>query len=161
MQLRCFYCQTMFTLSRETMLAALQQMQSEKLHHFDAHCPKCRRANRIVRERLERAYPNWQQALKEIVKQVAKVEKEQATEAIKEEPATPKQTVKEIKSQPPAAKKPAVAKPAPKAEKKPAEAKRARPITAKKLGTSKKATAASTKKEPTKAKKPSSAAMKK
>jgi hypothetical protein len=36
MNLRCSYCQTMFALSRETILAALGQMEVEGLHHYDA-----------------------------------------------------------------------------------------------------------------------------
>ena len=76
MNLRCSYCQTMFSLSRDTMLAALQQMADENLHHFDAHCPKCRRANSLARERLERANPGWQQALETMRKEAAKAKRE-------------------------------------------------------------------------------------
>ncbi len=53
MNLRCSYCQTMFALGRETILVALEQMEAEGLHHYDAHCPKCRRANSMSRDRLE------------------------------------------------------------------------------------------------------------
>ena len=78
MNLRCSYCQTMFALSRETILAALGQMEVEDLHHYDAHCPRCRRANSMSRDRLEKAYPGWREALKEMQKQAANAEKEQA-----------------------------------------------------------------------------------
>lgn len=76
MQLRCSYCQTMFALSHEEMLAALQYVTEEDLLYYDAHCPKCRRANRVERNKLQRAYPNWQEVLKDMAKQAAKAEKE-------------------------------------------------------------------------------------
>ena len=63
MNLRCSYCQTPFTIGRSQMLAALQSLQDENLHHYDAHCPHCRKANQISRDRLEHFYPNWQEAL--------------------------------------------------------------------------------------------------
>jgi len=86
MNLRCSYCQTMFALSRETMLVALEQMEAEGLHHYDAHCPKCRRANSMSRDRLEKASPGWREALIEMQKQAAKAEKEQVA-AVEEKPA--------------------------------------------------------------------------
>jgi len=77
MQLRCLYCKTPFALRREEALVALQQMSVEKITHFDAHCPRCRRANRIPRQQLERYYPGWQQAVKELEKEAALVDKAQ------------------------------------------------------------------------------------
>ena len=65
MNLRCFYCQTPFTLSRAEILAALQQMDSENMNHYDAHCPRCRRANSVSRQRLEMFLPNWREAAAE------------------------------------------------------------------------------------------------
>ncbi len=63
MNLRCSYCQTPFTIGRNQMLAALQFLQDEGLHHYDAHCPRCRKANQVSRDRLEHFFPNWQEAL--------------------------------------------------------------------------------------------------
>ncbi len=71
MQLRCTYCQTMFALSRDEMLAALEHMEEEKLRYYDAHCPKCRRANRVDQFKLQMAYPSWKADLKAIAKQSA------------------------------------------------------------------------------------------
>ncbi len=82
MNLRCMYCQTMFGVSREVMLIGLQTMEAEKLTHYDIHCPKCRRANRVERKKLERANPNWQESLKQMAKEAAKAEK---AESAKEE----------------------------------------------------------------------------
>jgi len=59
MQLRCTYCQTMFAIGREETLAALETMEENNLKYYDAHCPKCRRANRVERFRLEFSYPGW------------------------------------------------------------------------------------------------------
>src|SRR5258707_8309268 len=63
MNLRCAYCQTPFTIGRNEKLIALQMMQAEDLHHYDAHCPRCRRANQVPRDRLEQSFPGWQEAL--------------------------------------------------------------------------------------------------
>jgi len=65
MNLTCSYCQTPFTLSMAEIVAALQKMQDENLHHYDAHCPRCGRANAVSRERLEMFTPGWQEAIKE------------------------------------------------------------------------------------------------
>ena len=99
MNLRCMYCQTMFGLGRENMLIALQTMDAESLSHFDFHCPKCRRANRVERKKLELANPNWQETLKTMAKEAAKAERA----AVEEKPA-------KGKSAPKAAAKPAPAK---------------------------------------------------
>jgi hypothetical protein len=68
MQLRCTYCQTMFAISREDMLAALEHMEENKLVFYDAHCPKCRRANRVERARMVRFFPDWKTAIKTMEK---------------------------------------------------------------------------------------------
>src|SRR5512146_3118819 len=67
MNLTCFYCQTPFTLSMDQKIAALRKMHAENLHHYDAHCPRCGRANAISRERLEMFTPGWEEAIKEPV----------------------------------------------------------------------------------------------
>jgi hypothetical protein len=65
MNIRCAFCQTPYTLSRVAMLDALQEVDSKNLTHYDAHCPRCRRATQIPRQRLEMAMPNWREELKE------------------------------------------------------------------------------------------------
>ena len=74
MQLRCTYCQTMFAISREDMLAALEHMEENKLIFYDAHCPKCRRANRVERARMERFFPDWKKAIKTMEKDTNQAE---------------------------------------------------------------------------------------
>jgi ssDNA-binding Zn-finger/Zn-ribbon topoisomerase 1 len=64
----------MFAISREDMLAALEHMEENKQIYYDAHCPKCRRANRVERTRMERFFPDWKNAIKTMSKESAKVE---------------------------------------------------------------------------------------
>ncbi|HEY5729616.1 MAG TPA: hypothetical protein VIS72_06160 [Anaerolineales bacterium] len=66
MNLRCAFCQTPFTLGRIEKLDALQHMDANKLNHYDAHCPRCRRATPVLRQKLEMTTPNWREALKEL-----------------------------------------------------------------------------------------------
>jgi hypothetical protein len=54
-----------FTIGRAELLAALQRMETDKLHHYDAHCPRCRKANSVSRQRLEMFFPNWRQVAQE------------------------------------------------------------------------------------------------
>jgi phage FluMu protein Com len=63
MDLRCTFCQTMFALSRDDTLAALEHMEEHHQTYYDAHCPKCRRANRVERFKLEFSYPNWREVI--------------------------------------------------------------------------------------------------
>jgi len=78
MNLRCMYCQTMFGISRENMLIGLQAINAENLDYFEFHCPKCRRANRVERKKLELANPNWQESLKEMAKEAEEEKKAEA-----------------------------------------------------------------------------------
>ena len=64
MNIRCSFCQIPYTLSRVAMLDALQEVEAGKLTHYDAHCPRCRRATPIPRQKLEMFMPNWRDELK-------------------------------------------------------------------------------------------------
>ena len=66
MNLRCSFCQTPYTIGRLEKLDALQHMDANNLTHYDAHCPRCRRATPILRQKLEMTFPNWRDALKEL-----------------------------------------------------------------------------------------------
>ncbi len=70
MNIRCAFCQTPYTLSRVQMLDALQEVDAHNLSHYDAHCPRCRRATRIPRQRLEMAMPKWREELKSFEKEM-------------------------------------------------------------------------------------------
>jgi hypothetical protein len=82
MQLRCTYCQTMFSISQDEMLAGLEHMEEQKQTYYDAHCPKCRRANRVERSRMERFFPGWKKAIKTMEKESA------LTGAVSKKPAS-------------------------------------------------------------------------
>jgi hypothetical protein len=88
MQLRCSYCQTMFAISRDETLAAIEHMAENNLKYFDAHCPNCRRANRVERARMERFFPDWKKALKTMAKESTQAE------AVAEKPAATAPAVK-------------------------------------------------------------------
>lgn len=99
MNLRCMYCQTMFGISRENMLIALQAMGAENLSHFDFHCPKCRRANRVERKKLELANPNWQETVKVMAKEAGESQnvEAEAEKAASKAKAAPKKTAAKAK----------------------------------------------------------------
>lgn len=63
MNIRCAFCQTPYAISRNEILAALQRLETENLHHYDAHCPRCRRVTQIPRQKLEQVLPNWKSLL--------------------------------------------------------------------------------------------------
>ena len=72
--LRCFKCATPFVIKSEEVAAALDQIQAENLKHYNAHCPKCGRANKVSKKQLRMAAPNWQPAKKTATKSTAKKE---------------------------------------------------------------------------------------
>jgi phage FluMu protein Com len=59
MQIRCQHCHKPFGLSRETVHAALDMIAAEDLNHYNAQCPHCRRVNRVSKEELSHAAPDW------------------------------------------------------------------------------------------------------
>lgn len=85
LNLRCLYCQTPFTVGRAEMLSALVTMNEKNQNHHDAHCPRCRRANSISRQRMELFFPNWREAAKQMASMPA-AEGISASVAIKTEP---------------------------------------------------------------------------
>ena len=70
MNLRCSFCQTPFTIGRIEKLDALQHLEANNLTHYDAHCPRCRKATPVLRQKLEMTMPNWREALKELEKEM-------------------------------------------------------------------------------------------
>lgn len=93
MNIRCAFCQTPYTLSRVDMLDALQEMDSKNLTHYDAHCPRCRRATQIPRQRMEMAMPKWREELKEFEAEMRKNPQQEA-------PAPAPEPVAETESKP-------------------------------------------------------------
>jgi len=86
MNLRCIYCQTPFTLARTEMLSAIVTMNEKGQNHYDAHCPRCRRANSISRQRMELFFPNWQDAAKQAAAAPVKPPLVPASASLKTEP---------------------------------------------------------------------------
>ena len=127
MQLRCSYCQTMYAISRDETLAAIEHMAENNLKYYDAHCPNCRRANRVERFKLEASFPGWQAAIKTMTKEADKADAEQTASAAsstkeasspkEEKPAREKTASKPAKTASPKA-KPVAAPSSPKAKKK-------------------------------------------
>ena len=122
MNLTCSYCQTPFTLGMAEKVAALQRMQAENMHHYDAHCPRCGRANAVSRARLEMFTPGWQEAIKETASEPAPVS---STKPMAPEPM-PSAPVVSMPAKAPA--KPAVKKPVKPAAKKPLAKKPAKKV---------------------------------
>lgn len=89
MNIRCSFCQTPYTLSRVAMLDALQEVDSKSLTHYDAHCPRCRRATQIPRQKLEMAMPNWRDDLKQFEKEMKQHPQQEAPSPKSEEEAAP------------------------------------------------------------------------
>jgi phage FluMu protein Com len=65
MQIRCYHCSKPFAVSREAVHTALDQLISQKLSHYDAACPHCRRVNRVARQELQHAAPEWKSTVAE------------------------------------------------------------------------------------------------
>ncbi len=59
MQVRCYHCHKPFALNRDVIHQALTLLMNEGLAHYNAYCPHCRRANRLSRQELLRAAPDW------------------------------------------------------------------------------------------------------
>jgi len=115
MNIKCSFCQMPYTLSRVEMLDALQEMEAGKLNHYDAHCPRCRRATPVQRQRMQLFFPNWRDALKQFeaemtahpqqeaplpkpeVDSVAQTESKPEPSPAKEKPAPKKETAKKAK----------------------------------------------------------------
>ncbi len=60
MQIRCYNCHKPFALGKDAVHYALDMIESEGLSHYNAQCPHCRRMNRVSRDELERAAPDWE-----------------------------------------------------------------------------------------------------
>jgi len=59
MQTRCQQCSKPFNISSEAVHAALDMMVQEGLSHYNAQCPHCRKINRLSRQELMHAAPDW------------------------------------------------------------------------------------------------------
>lgn len=62
MQIRCNHCHKPYALSNDAVHTALDTLQEEKQHHYNARCPHCGKATQIGLDVLKRAAPNWKPA---------------------------------------------------------------------------------------------------
>ena len=53
MQLKCTFCATPFALTKDQVAEAVEILQKDPHAHYDAHCPNCRRANKLSRKMFE------------------------------------------------------------------------------------------------------------
>jgi hypothetical protein len=54
MQVRCQRCGHMFTLSREAVTAALEEIGQTKAKHYNVECVKCRRQIKVPTRDIQR-----------------------------------------------------------------------------------------------------------
>ncbi len=54
---RCQRCGHMFSLSRELVVTALEEMTQKEEEHYSVECPRCRHAVKVQRRDLERMRP--------------------------------------------------------------------------------------------------------
>lgn len=59
MQIRCSNCHRPYALNRDMVVLALNTIHEQKMNHYNAPCPHCRRVNRVSQQELLRAAPNW------------------------------------------------------------------------------------------------------
>ena len=57
--IRCFSCQTPFSVKNEEVVAALGKLHEEDLKHYNALCPRCGKTNKVSKAQLKRAAPGW------------------------------------------------------------------------------------------------------
>lgn len=111
MNIKCSFCQTPYAIGRVEKLDALQHMYANNLNHYDAHCPRCRRATPVLRQKLELTMPNWREALKDLEKEMAANPQQAAPSPSKPEPVAAPQA-ESTPVQAPAKDKPSKPKPA-------------------------------------------------
>jgi hypothetical protein len=47
-------------IKSEEVNAALNTLHAEGHKHYNAHCPKCGRANKVSKKQLKQSAPNWE-----------------------------------------------------------------------------------------------------
>ena len=57
MQVRCQRCGNMFTMSRDALTAALEEIDQTQARHYNVECPKCRRQVKVPVKNLQRFRP--------------------------------------------------------------------------------------------------------
>lgn len=52
MQLKCSSCAVPFALNKEEITVMVELFKTTPAAHYDAHCPKCRRVNKISKKQF-------------------------------------------------------------------------------------------------------------
>ena len=55
--IRCQHCNHVFTLSRDAVVAALEEVEEMDGDYYTLECPHCRHAVKLPRRQLERMRP--------------------------------------------------------------------------------------------------------
>ena len=53
MQIKCSFCGVPFALGHEQIAEAIKMLKDGEHAHYDAQCPKCRRATKLSRKSFE------------------------------------------------------------------------------------------------------------
>ena len=57
MQIRCQRCGYKFTLSRQALTTAQEELERTRARHYDFTCPKCRRQIKVPATDIRRSQP--------------------------------------------------------------------------------------------------------
>jgi hypothetical protein len=59
MQVHCNHCHRPYALNKNEVHAALDLLEEHQQGHYNTPCPHCGRINRVSRNELQRAAPDW------------------------------------------------------------------------------------------------------
>ena len=62
MQAKCVHCSMPFTISRDEVLAMLDEAHTEGYKHANVDCPSCGKLNKMSTKQLKRGAPGWSPA---------------------------------------------------------------------------------------------------
>ena len=65
MQIRCVNCHRPYAIGKAEVHSLLDLMEAETLHHVNTQCTHCGRTNKVSRDELTRAAPDWRPQQKE------------------------------------------------------------------------------------------------
>lgn len=61
MQVRCQRCGYMYTMSRDALTTALEEIKQTRAKHYNVECPKCRRQIKVPVRSLKRFLPQQEE----------------------------------------------------------------------------------------------------
>ena len=60
LRLRCLNCSTPYAIKQEEIDAALNSLFEAGHKHYNAHCPKCGKSNKVSKKQLKMSAPKWE-----------------------------------------------------------------------------------------------------